>query len=70
MLSKAPSSRILSDVDKLLINAGLLQKFFVRALLCNLTVVNDQNLIGILDGIQTVGDYEKCLALYQFEMAS
>ena len=64
MLSKAPSSRILSDVDKLLINAGLLQKFFVRALLCNLAVVNDQNLIGILDGIQTVGDYEKCLALY------
>ena len=38
----------------------------MRALLCNLAVVNDQNLIGILDGIQTVGDYEKCLALYQF----
>lgn len=35
------------------------------AMLRDLSVVNDQNLIGILDGVQTVGDDQQGLTLYQ-----
>ena len=59
-----------SDIDKILINTGLFHQFFMGAMLRDLSVVNDQNLIGILDGVQTVGDDQQRLTLYQSEMAS
>ena len=38
-LSKTPASRTLSDIDKILIDTGLFQKFLMGSLLCNLAVV-------------------------------
>lgn len=69
-LYQTPSSRILSDIDKILINTGLFHQFFMGAMLRDLSVVNDQNLIGILDGVQTVGDDQQRLTLTSSEMAS
>ena len=66
LLSQAPSSSTLSDIDEILIDTRLLQKFLVGAMLCDLAVVNYQDLIGILDGIQTVSNHKQGLTLYQF----
>ena len=38
-LSKTPASRTLSDIDKILIDTRLFQKFLMGSLLCNLAVV-------------------------------
>ena len=38
-LSKTPASRTLSDIDEILIDTGLFQKFLMVSLLCNLAVV-------------------------------
>ena len=61
LLSQAPSSSTLSDIDEILIDTRLLQKFLVGAMLCDLAVVNYQDLIGILDGIQTVSNHKQGL---------
>ena len=63
--SKAPSSRVLSDIDKILIDTGLLQQLPVGPLLCDPAVVDDQDLIGVLDGVQAMGDHEEGLPLHQ-----
>ena len=36
------------------------------AMLRDMSVTDDQNLVGVLDGIQTVGNDQQGLTLYQF----
>ena len=40
-------------------------QFLVRAALRNGSIVDDQDLVRVLNGIQPVGDDQQCLALYQ-----
>ena len=51
LLGQAPTGSVFSDIDKVLINTGLLQKFLMGAMLCDLAVANYQDLIGVLYGI-------------------
>lgn len=61
------SGGILSDINKVLIDARPPQKLLMGALLRNLAVVDDQNLIGVPDGIQPVGNDKQSLSFDQFK---
>ena len=53
-------------MDEILINTGLFHQLLMSAMLRDPSVADDQNLVGVLDGVQTVGDDQQGLTLYQF----
>ena len=67
---QAPTGRVHTDTDEILINTGLFHQFLMGAMLRDMSVTDDQNLVGVLDGIQTVGNDQQGLTLYQSEIAS
>ena len=62
---KAPALRFPADVDEFLVFAGDGGKRLVRALLHDLPVVNDENLIRLLDRCQPVCDGDDGFAAHQ-----
>mgnify|MGYP001046906063 CR=1 FL=1 len=52
-------------MDEILINTGLFHQLLMSAMLRDPSVADDQNLVGVLDGVQTVGDDQQGLTLYQ-----
>ena len=52
--------------DHVVIQSARSHQFLVCAALRNGSVVDDQDLVRVLNGIQPVGDDQQCLALYQF----
>ena len=67
---QAPTGRVHADTDEILINTGLFHQFLMSAMLRDPSVADDQNLVGVLDGVQTVGDDQQGLPFTSSEMAS
>ena len=62
LFCNVPAFRFLSDVDEFFVFSGDGRQLGVGSLLHKSAVVNDQNLIGLLDGCQPVGDGDHGLA--------
>lgn len=63
--SDTPPLGLFADLDETLVYAVLPHQFFVGAALGDPAVVYDQNLVGVLDGGQTVGNGDDRLATGQ-----
>ena len=62
LLTNLPAFRLTSDFYKILIFSWNRRKLSVGALLDDLSVIHDENLVGLLDGGQAVGNRDDRLA--------
>ena len=66
LCSVVPALALLAHCDEIPVQTAGFHQFLVGAGLGNLAVCNYQDLIGVPDGIQPVGNDKQCLSLAQF----